>query len=172
MGPEIAWEVDKQNYCKVPREHPDVLVRPRVREADVGQLDRGEAQVRQAIDAVLSIRNEYKHDDLKNEEELGLHLVVLEDEHAFLDLVRLEGQQRVDVLLAFSGSRCRTASHHIGILRSVHLVVVGAQCENDLALAFVLHVQILYDRSIWSSWDLLTRARILVLPLVVDVAVS
>lgn len=66
-----------------------------MRHSDIQNLNQAQCQIYQAVDAVLGIADQYEKQNLEADEDLGLELVVFENQHAFLHLVRLEIEQHI-----------------------------------------------------------------------------
>ena len=61
-----------------------------MRHGNIQNLNQAQCQISQAVDAVLGIADQDQKQNLKADEDLGLELVVFENENTFLNLIRLE----------------------------------------------------------------------------------
>ena len=66
-----------------------------MRHGDVQNLDQAQCQIYQTIDAILGICDQDQQENLQTDEDFSLEFIVLEYEHAFLDLVWLEVEEHV-----------------------------------------------------------------------------
>lgn len=66
-----------------------------MRHGNIQNLNQAQCQINQAVDAVLGIADQDQKQYLKADEDLGLELVVFENEDTFLNLIWLEVEEHV-----------------------------------------------------------------------------